>query len=101
MENYAAAKKRLFSELTSNHQIINADDEIGAQWLSELTNAVAVSCNPEFMPKQKMWLKLTALFFTNQGANIRFRSSWGEGELNSRLVGAFNVSNLLLVLATL
>ena len=101
MENYAAAKKRLFSELTSNHQIINADDEIGAQWLSELTNAVAVSCNPQFMPKQKTWLKLTALSFTNQGANIRFSSSWGEGELNSRLVGAFNVSNLLLVLATL
>lgn len=101
MENYATAKKRLFSELNSTHQIINADDEIGAQWLSELTNAVAVSCNPEFQPTQKTWLKLTALSFGNQGANIQFSSSWGDGELKSRLIGVFNVSNLLLVSAAL
>ncbi|EJS91804.1 UDP-N-acetylmuramoylalanyl-D-glutamate--2,6-diaminopimelate ligase, partial [Pasteurella multocida subsp. multocida str. Anand1_cattle] len=29
MENYALAKKRLFTELNSRHQIINADDSVG------------------------------------------------------------------------
>jgi UDP-N-acetylmuramoyl-L-alanyl-D-glutamate--2,6-diaminopimelate ligase len=37
----------------------------------------------------------------DSGATIRFASSWGEGEIESRLMGAFNVSNLLLALATL
>lgn len=101
MEAYAAAKKRLFSELHSKAKIINADDEIGGQWLTELPDAVAVSCDPHFQPTQKTWLKLTALSFTNKGASIKFSSSWGDGELESRLIGAFNVSNLLLVFATL
>ncbi len=101
MEDYAAAKKRLFGELHSKQKIINADDEIGRQWLAELPDAVAVSCDPAFQPTQKTWLKLTALQFNNQGAHIQFDSSWGRAEIDSRLIGAFNVSNLLLVLATL
>ncbi len=42
-----------------------------------------------------------ALDYHDSGATIRFDSSWGEGEIESRLMGAFNVSNLLLALATL
>ncbi|MDY6215707.1 UDP-N-acetylmuramoyl-L-alanyl-D-glutamate--2,6-diaminopimelate ligase [Actinobacillus porcinus] len=101
MEEYAKAKKRLFTELSGQYQILNADDEIGAQWLSELPNAIAVSCQPNYQPTHKTWLKLTALSFTNKGANIAFASSWGNGQLESRLIGAFNVSNLLAVTATL
>ncbi|PVX42771.1 UDP-N-acetylmuramoylalanyl-D-glutamate--2,6-diaminopimelate ligase [Pasteurella langaaensis DSM 22999] len=101
MEQYAKAKKRLFTELASQHKIINADDAVGAQWLAEMPDAVAVSCNPDYQPRQKSWLKLTALSYTNKGSNIEFSSSWGNGALESRLIGAFNVSNLLIVLATL
>lgn len=101
MEEYAAAKKRLFSELKSQHQVINGDNEIGAQWLSELPNAVAVSCDPNFNTAHKTWLKVTALSFHSQGAKIHFSSSWGDGYFNSPLIGAFNVSNLMLVTATL
>ncbi|WP_443090773.1 UDP-N-acetylmuramoyl-L-alanyl-D-glutamate--2,6-diaminopimelate ligase [Basfia succiniciproducens] len=101
MENYASAKKRLFSELSCQQKIINADDEIGAQWLRELPDAVAVSCNPAYQPTQENWLKVTAVSFNSQGATITFNSSWGGAILTSRLIGAFNVSNLMLVLATL
>ncbi|ABR75285.1 UDP-N-acetylmuramoyl-L-alanyl-D-glutamate--2,6-diaminopimelate ligase [Actinobacillus succinogenes] len=101
MTAYADAKKRLFTALPSKYQIINADDEVGRTWLQELPRAVAVSCNPDFQPQQKNWLKATALSFTGDGAEIKFASSWGDGVLASRLIGAFNVSNLLLVLATL
>ena len=41
MENYASAKKRLFTELDTQIKVINADDEIGCQWLSELPDAIA------------------------------------------------------------
>lgn len=101
MEEYANAKKRLFTELHTKQQIINADDEVGAQWLAQLPDAIAVSCHPDYQPTQKTWLKLTALSFTSKGASIEFASSWGNGKLESRLIGAFNVSNLLVVTATL
>lgn len=101
MENYAAAKKRLFSELNSQCQILNADDPIGAQWLKDLPQAVAVSCRPDFQTQQKTWLNLTAVSFHSQGVHIQFHSSWGNGEIKSHLIGAFNVQNVLLVLATL
>ena len=101
MEEYANAKKRLFTELVSQHQIINADDKVGSQWLAEMPEAVAVSCNPDYQPSHKSWLKLTALAFSNKGAEIEFASSWGNGKLESHLIGAFNVSNLLVVMATL
>ncbi|MDU8924106.1 UDP-N-acetylmuramoyl-L-alanyl-D-glutamate--2,6-diaminopimelate ligase [Pasteurellaceae bacterium LIM206] len=101
MENYAAAKKRLFTELDCHRQIINADDEIGLQWLAELPDAVAVSCNPSFSTDQKQWLKATDIRFNPQGARVQFVSGWGNGEIESHLIGAFNVSNLLLVFATL
>ncbi len=47
------------------------------------------------------WLKTTAVDYHDNGATVRFSSSWGDGEIESRLMGAFNVSNLLLALATL
>ena len=101
MENYAAAKKRLFSELDSRHHIIDADDPVGAAWLSEMPEAVAVSSKADFVPQQAKWLKSINVSFNHKGASIQFESSWGNGELQSALIGAFNVSNLLLVMATL
>ncbi|AHG76262.1 UDP-N-acetylmuramoyl-L-alanyl-D-glutamate--2,6- diaminopimelate ligase [Mannheimia varigena USDA-ARS-USMARC-1296] len=100
MEEYAEAKFRLFSELNTQVQVINADDEIGAEWLKKLPNAVAVSTNPNFA-SQHRFVKATNVSFTLQGATIQFESSWGNGELNSRLIGAFNVSNLLTAFAGL
>lgn len=95
MEEYALAKYRLFGELSSKQQVINADDEIGREWLAKLPEAVAVSTDSQFQPQQTRWVKAKAVQFTLQGATIEFESSWGNGELKSRLIGAFNVSNLL------
>ena len=101
MENYAEAKKLLFSQLNCQHKIINADDVIGQQWLENFKDAIAVSCQQDFQPKQEKWLKAISVKVNNQGVSIQFQSSWGYGELQSALVGEFNVSNLLLVTATL
>ncbi|MDD0823844.1 UDP-N-acetylmuramoyl-L-alanyl-D-glutamate--2,6-diaminopimelate ligase [Mannheimia sp. AT1] len=100
MEEYAQAKFRLFSELNTKQQVINADDEIGREWLAKLPNAVAVSTSPDFSRPHR-FVKVTKVKFTLQGASIAFESSWGNGELNSRLIGAFNVSNLLTAFAGL
>lgn len=102
MAEYAAAKWRLFSDLACEKMIINADDDIGKAWLDRLPQAVAVSCDPAFKSEgRNFWLNLSEVTFEPQGASIAFTSSWGDGTLQSRLLGAFNVSNLLLALATL
>lgn len=82
-------------------QILNADDPIGAAWLHESPNSIAVSCHPNFHATSKQWLYATEIRFTHEGAVIEFVSSWGNGTLHSPLIGAFNVSNLLLATAVL
>ncbi|OVZ96132.1 UDP-N-acetylmuramoyl-L-alanyl-D-glutamate--2,6-diaminopimelate ligase [Yersinia frederiksenii] len=102
MASYEAAKWLLFSTHQSEHKIINADDEVGCRWLSQLPQAVAVSMENNVPTGWKgPWLSATKVDYHDNGASIAFDSSWGEGQLESRLMGAFNVSNLLVALSTL
>lgn len=102
MEHYEAAKWLLYSEHHCGQAIINADDEVGRRWLAKLPDAVAVSMEDHINPNcHGRWLKATEVNYHDSGATIRFSSSWGDGEIESHLMGAFNVSNLLLALATL
>ncbi|ATO34724.1 UDP-N-acetylmuramoyl-L-alanyl-D-glutamate--2,6-diaminopimelate ligase [Dickeya dianthicola] len=101
MANYEAAKWRLFAEHQAGQKIINADDEVGRRWLQRLPEAVAVSVAGEIDAGRAHWLKASHIDYHDSGSTVQFDSSWGAGEINSRLMGAFNVSNLLLALATL
>lgn len=102
MAHYEEAKWQLFSTHHYGQAIINADDETGRRWLERLPDAVAVSMEQRINPNcHGRWLKTTGVDYHDSGATIRFSSSWGEGEIESRLMGAFNVNNLLLALATL
>ncbi|WP_380182021.1 UDP-N-acetylmuramoyl-L-alanyl-D-glutamate--2,6-diaminopimelate ligase [Kalamiella sp. sgz302252] len=102
MARYESAKWLLFSEHRVGQAIINADDETGRRWLEKLPDAVAVTMENNLQPGcHGRWLKATEVRYQDNGAAIRFDSSWGGGELQSRLMGAFNVSNLLVALATL
>ncbi|PIJ49746.1 UDP-N-acetylmuramoyl-L-alanyl-D-glutamate--2,6-diaminopimelate ligase [Erwinia sp. OLTSP20] len=102
MASYEAAKWLLFSEHQVGVAIINADDEVGCRWLENLPDAVAVSLERNLQPGQRgRWLQASGVDYHDNGARITFDSSWGGGTLDSRLMGAFNVSNLLLALATL
>ncbi|WP_075182233.1 UDP-N-acetylmuramoyl-L-alanyl-D-glutamate--2,6-diaminopimelate ligase [Pantoea sp. 1.19] len=100
MAAYEAAKWQLFAEHQVGQAIINADDDTGRRWLAKLPDAVAVSLEAT-LPETGRWLKATHVAWHDGGATIDFRSSWGDGRIESRLMGAFNVSNLLVALATL
>nr|WP_237583252.1 UDP-N-acetylmuramoyl-L-alanyl-D-glutamate--2,6-diaminopimelate ligase [Photobacterium halotolerans] len=102
MASYAAAKQSLFTEHSKGVAVINADDAVGLRWLNELPDAVAVASEPSHLSGHSgktLWL--TAVSYSTQGVTVSFDSSWGQGEFTAPLVGAFNVSNLLLSLATL
>ena len=102
MAQYEQAKWRLFSTHHSGEKIINADDEVGQRWLAKLPDAVAVTLAdalPQAWPGR--WLAARRVDYHDGDATIDIDSSWGCATLHSRLMGEFNVSNLLVALATL
>lgn len=102
MESYESAKWLLFSEHQVGQAILNADDEVGRRWLARLPDAVAVTMENNLQPGcHGRWLKADAVEYHDNGAHIHFSSCWGNGDIASPLMGAFNVSNLMLALATL
>ncbi|KEY60364.1 UDP-N-acetylmuramoyl-L-alanyl-D-glutamate--2,6-diaminopimelate ligase [Serratia sp. DD3] len=102
MASYEAAKWSLFAEHQVGQMIINADDPVGQRWLEKLPNAVAVTMEDQLPSgNARRWLKTTLVNYHDNGATLHFSSSWGDGKIESRLMGAFNVSNLILALATL
>ncbi|AKC31934.1 UDP-N-acetylmuramoyl-L-alanyl-D-glutamate--2,6-diaminopimelate ligase [Candidatus Pantoea carbekii] len=102
MQAYELAKWLLFSKHQVDKIIINADDEVGRRWLKKLPDAVAVTLENNFKKNfYNQWVKATSINYYHDFTRIAFRSSWGNGELNSRLIGACNASNLLLALTTL
>ena len=102
MTRYEAAKWLLFSEHQVGQAIVNADDEVGRRWLQRLPDAVAVTMENNLQQDcHGRWLKATDVDYHDGGARVRFESSWGNGEFESRLMGAFNVSNVLVALGTL
>ncbi|WP_394211654.1 UDP-N-acetylmuramoyl-L-alanyl-D-glutamate--2,6-diaminopimelate ligase [Enterovibrio calviensis] len=102
MEAYAEAKLRLFTHYGTPVSVINADDVVGASWVANMPEAIAVSMSEAAVNThqgRKLWL--SSVSYATSGVSIAFSSSWGEGEFTAPLVGEFNVMNLLLSLATL
>ncbi|MGV3001763.1 UDP-N-acetylmuramoyl-L-alanyl-D-glutamate--2,6-diaminopimelate ligase [Vibrio sp.] len=111
MEEYAEAKFSLFSQHDCQHQIINADDEVGQQWLQRLPDAIAVSLiKPQLSSRSPdsthpasthdcLWAN--EVHYSDAGISLSIDGHWGAADLQVPLIGAFNASNLLVALATL
>lgn len=102
MASYAAAKKMLFTNHSSGVAVINADDEVGREWLLTLPEAVAVVSDKSRLSGhagRALWLEQVE--YSTRGVTVCFDSSWGGGQFTAPLVGSFNVMNLMLALATL
>ena len=112
MNKYAKAKWSLFSPdekerqvISSGKPIINYDDPYGKRWIEKLSQVTAVSCQPKSLRRLKTlnmeYVGVSMIEYHDKGAKIHMESSWGNAVINSRLLGEFNVSNLLLAVATL
>nr|WP_217693630.1 UDP-N-acetylmuramoyl-L-alanyl-D-glutamate--2,6-diaminopimelate ligase [Salinivibrio sp. ES.052] len=101
LEAYAAAKKQLF-ELGSPLKVINADDNVGRTWLKQWPDAIAVAMDAASLEGHAgPFVHATSVAYASDGVQVQVDSSWGQGEIHAALVGDFNVSNLLVSLATL
>ncbi|WP_457667053.1 UDP-N-acetylmuramoyl-L-alanyl-D-glutamate--2,6-diaminopimelate ligase [Thiolapillus sp.] len=100
---YAAAKRRLFQADSLQLAVINTADETGAELLPQLQGNVAtIACHRGGATLgADEFVCIETLEQRPEGLHLAFSSSWGKGEINSRLLGDFNADNLALVLAVL
>ena len=102
MVQYASAKRRLF-DLPHQYKIINADDKTGQTWLSTLKHdkpMYAYHLKDTDVPGIPT-IKANRITLHKTGLTVSLQTPWGDGLLQTPLLGRFNVSNLLSVLITL
>jgi len=101
LDDYFAAKARLFLEILVNGAapkglaVINLDDPRGAQLLEQVqAPSLTYGCHP--------LSQVRPLFssFRQDGLTVLLTTPEGELEINSRLVGPFNLANILAAAAT-
>ena len=104
MEAYAEAKSRLFRQPGLELAVVNTDDALGWQLAQELkgkTRLVACGRAHDTSARADEYIQITGSGVAPRGLRISLDSSWGKGEIHSRLVGGFNAGNLVLVLGVL
>lgn len=103
MNAYQTQKRRLFSMPGLKHAIINADDHFGQEIIRDLRDTVPIIA---YGLQTHADLNCPQIIAQNirqnaKGFRANIESPWGSGELRSQLLGQFNISNLLAVLAVL
>jgi UDP-N-acetylmuramoyl-L-alanyl-D-glutamate--2,6-diaminopimelate ligase len=96
MEAYAEAKFALFKARGLSHRVVNVDDEWGASLAGRLAGDV-ITCGT----RDGARLHASHIGLSEAGVRFHVDSEWGRGEVNARVLGAFNVSNLLAVIGAL
>jgi UDP-N-acetylmuramoyl-L-alanyl-D-glutamate--2,6-diaminopimelate ligase len=104
MERYFEAKRRLFTVPGLRHAVVNSDDVWGRVLLDALPSGLsplAFGLGSEPPAGDVPYVRGSDLRLHPGGFELQIASPWGEGRLHSRLLGRFNATNLLGVLAAL
>ncbi|MFA5939119.1 MAG: UDP-N-acetylmuramoyl-L-alanyl-D-glutamate--2,6-diaminopimelate ligase [Sinimarinibacterium sp.] len=103
VEQYAAAKRRLFERTDLTARVLNRDDAYGALWAEQLnggpeTIVYGLDGDP---PERAAYVIGRELRLTPEGIRFALDTSWGCADLGSRLLGRFNAYNLMAAAAAL
>lgn len=108
MQDYGNAKQKLFQFASLKRVILNADQVFTQKIIQHIVPAIRVvlySVNPTIpdFSSSAPYLTITVKHWhcNEQGLRAWVETPWGIGELRSSLLGEFNLSNLLGVLAEL
>ena len=99
MENYWQAKRRLFTDFKIQTAIMNIDDQYGIRLQNDIKREVRQITYSLMNTKADIFTSNVEL--TNQGIKATVHTPWGKGIIHSCLLGRFNLSNLLAVIACL
>jgi UDP-N-acetylmuramoyl-L-alanyl-D-glutamate--2,6-diaminopimelate ligase len=92
MASYGAAKEKLFSLPGLKSAVINLDDDFG-RGLADRVDASPVRVLRYGVGRGDIAAHRVDL--STRGLRLEIRTPWGPAELHSRMLGGFNVSNLL------
>ncbi len=106
MEAYGDSKLRLFKMPGIRCAVVNLDDPFGLQILERLPAGVfalgyGLNNQDEIPERLDGWAWAQEIKLDGHGMSVRVQTSRGDGELQTGLLGSFNVSNLLAVLNVL
>jgi len=107
MDSYAQAKQRLFLSPGLGHAVLNMDDVQGVSIARMIAGSGVTrsgySCFEGVAARSGLehFVEAQDIRVSPQGIAFSVKSSWGETRIESPLLGRFNISNLLGVLATM
>jgi len=109
MESYAASKRKLFEWTQLKYAVLNLDDEFGAELAIHLQDKTVevIGYGMSDMAMQlagKLGIRMVygnLAEMNERGLKLNIHTSWGGAQLSSVLIGRFNATNLLAVLAVL
>jgi UDP-N-acetylmuramoyl-L-alanyl-D-glutamate--2,6-diaminopimelate ligase len=103
MEAYAAAKTRLFAEHTPRAAVLNCGDALGRALVARVPEAtgLVLVAPQDPLPPRAQWLAASSIESDAEGLRVAVTGSFGNCELRTRLLGAFNADNLLVSLGVL
>jgi len=105
MENYGAAKRKLFLQQHLKNVVLNMDDRFARKLAKDedivATKWLTTTNLPTSGSNLNRWIWAEDVVYSLQGLHAKIFTPWGSGKLDSPLIGQFNLSNLLLVVAAL
>ncbi len=103
MAAYGAAKRRLFDNALLQYAVINVDDPFGKTLVESLRGhkkTYAYSLKPTSAVGVPL-IYAGQVQLDGVGLCAEVHTPWGVGELQTQLIGLFNLSNMLAILTTL
>ena len=98
MEDYGAAKARLFHWPHLTHAVVNIDDRFGRAIAESIDSSRVRVLGYGFGQGEIAGHRLD---LSTRGLKLEITTPWGPAHLSSQLIGEFNAANLLGVLAVL
>lgn len=102
--SYAMAKRSLFERFAITGAVVNIDDEVGnvlAHDCNEQVPVTAFGKNIDLLREFSAHLHIQKVVTHGAGLSIHVNGSFGEGQVESSLLGEFNAYNLVAALGVL
>ena len=103
IEDYGNAKRLLFQSENLQNAVINIDDDFGLRLAREISDQLNVITYSNQANSTQFDSSINAINIEVDADSTHFevQSGWGNANISTKLVGKFNISNLLAVLGAL